>query len=269
MTAALVEPWPPVPDEVWKMLRDELGPYVGARFTVPGDPVPKKRRIGQGRSSVTPERTRKAEKRVREAFRQALPGWEPEPDLTYGALVEFRTKSGSLVDIDNAKKLILDALNKVFWADDIQVGQLHDRLVRGGGEPGVEVWLFAVAPNGTKPTRLCECGRRYRTDKTMCADCLRRRAIVNELLAGGDEAAEAADRLDRDRRAVYSFLVASMMGTNRSPSIAAITRHLNGSRAVQVTDHRVRAVVDTLVSDGNVTRTERGIKPVKPLGAPA
>lgn len=264
MTAsAEIAPWTPIPNGIWGALRHTIRPYVGAEFTVEGEPVPKGRpRLGQGRT-FTPKRTLAAEKRVRAAFQSAMPGWDPEPDLTYGALVEFRTGAGSVVDIDNATKLIMDALNKVFYLDDIQVGDQFLHLVRGRGEPGVEVWLFAVEANGTKPTRLCECGTRYRSTEKTCSECRRRRGIVNALIADDGTAAEAAKMLDRDRRKVYSFVVACSIGTNATPSVAKIAAHAG------ITTTRTDAVLATLISDGYMTRDNRKLKILKPLGVAA
>lgn len=264
----IVEPaWTPVPHGVWLALRTFIEPYVGAAFTIPGDPVPKKRRVGQGQGAFTPKRTVDAENRVREAFREALPGWQPEPDRTYGALVEFHTKSTSKVDIDNGTKLVLDALNTTiehagFWQDDIQVGNLFLHLERRG-DPGVEVLLFAVEPNGTLQSTLCECGTRYRALERMCRACIRRRAIVNQLLAGDDEAARSADELDRQRRIVMSHLTAHMIGRNTSPSMTSIAARLGASQ------HRAAAVVDTLIADGYLARNGRNLKIERHLGSAA
>lgn len=264
-TATAIEPWTPVPAGIWGALKHTIRPYVGASFIVPGDPAPKERRIGSGRNAFTPPRTVAAEKAVRAAFKQALPGWTPEPDRTYGMLVEFRTRSKSRTDCDNGTKLILDALNKTFWLDDVQVGNVFVDLVRRG-EPGTQVWLFAVEPNGTTPTRLCECGTRYRSDDRTCGDCKRRRAIVNALLADDDSAADAAGQLRRDRSAVFSYITACMIGSNASPSIPAIARHITGIRGEQITEHRVRAVVDTLTADQYLAKDGRRLKILKPLG---
>lgn len=264
MTAsAEVAPWTPVPNGIWGALRHTIAPYVGVSFTVGGEPVPKGRpRLGQGRT-YTPKRTLAAEKKVKAAFEAAAPGWVVEPDLTYGALIEFRTGSGSVVDIDNATKLIMDALNKVFYEDDIQVGDEFLHLVRGRGEPGVDVWLFAVEANGTKPTRVCECGTRYRSNEKSCTACTTRRRIVNALLVGDGTAGQAADDLDRDRRRVFSYVTACTMGTNASPSVAKIAAHAG------ITTTRANAVLATLVSDGYMARADRKLKIVKPLGAAA
>lgn len=259
-----VQRWTPIPNGLWGAIKHTIRPYVGAEFTVEGDPVPKERpRVERGHTR-TPKRTKDAEERVREAFRAVMPGWDPEPDLTYGALIEFRTRSGSTVDIDNTTKLVMDALNNVFYLDDIQVGDEFLHLVRGRGEPGVEVWLFAVEPNGTKRTRLCECGTRYRSDAKSCSDCTKKRALVNALLAGDDTAAQAAVDLDRDRRRVFSYLTGCMIGTNVSPSVAKIAEHAG------VSAHRAGAVLASLISDGYLARDDRKrIKIVKPLGATA
>jgi Holliday junction resolvase RusA-like endonuclease len=265
MTVVTTRPaaWTPVPNGIWGALRSFIEPYVGAAFTIPGDPVPKERPRVEGRRARTPKKTLDAEKRVRAAFKDELPDWEPEPDLTYGALIEFRTRSGSLVDIDNATKLVMDALNKTFWLDDIQVGNVFLHIVRGGSEPCTQVWLFAVEPNGTKLTRVCECGTRYRSEKKICAACEKRRAVVNALLADDDSAVEAAQALDRDRRRVFSYVTARSIGTNTSPSVKAIADHTG------LTTTRTDAVLMTLISDGYMTRKGTTLKIVKPLGVAA
>lgn len=264
MTAATaIRAWTPIPNGIWGALRHTIEPYVGASFTVPGDPVPKGRpRLGQGRT-ITPKRTTAAEKKVRAAFRQAMPGWEPEPDRTYGMLIEFRTNAGSVVDVDNAVKLVADALNNVFYLDDIQVGDQFLHLVRGAGEPGTQVWLFAVAPNGTKPTRLCECGARYRSDEKACNPCVKKRRIVNQLLADDGTAGRAAVELDRHRRQVFSYITACQIGSNASPPVKKIAEHVGVSVA------RADAVITTLIADKYLARVNRRLKILKPLGAAA
>ncbi len=260
-TATEPAPWPPVPDAVWRALREFLTPYVSARFVIPGDPVPKKRRVGQGNTAFTPKRTRDAETKVRKAFREALPGWQPEPDWTFGGLVEFRTRSGSLTDIDNALKLVMDALHKVFWADDIQVGRLHLDLVRGRGEPGVEVLLFRVADNGTPKTKLCQCGTRHRSRTSKCWSCRKPKAAANKTTElEVDLFDNDGEELSRRRRKAFSYITACMIGSNVSPSIGSIAIRLG------VSEPTASTVVDSLIADGHLTRTRSGLKPVKPLG---
>jgi crossover junction endodeoxyribonuclease RusA len=262
-TAPALAPWTPVPRQVWVALRRILEPHVGVTFTIPGDPVPKHRpRLGEGGTTYTPDATKKAEKRVRQAFKAAMPGWPAEYDRTYGAMIEFRTKSTSKVDIDNAQKLVMDALNKVMWGDDIQVGRLHLDLVRDG-EPGIEVKVFAVEPNGTPMSKLCECGARFRSKERMCYECRKKKRIINALLADPDDAALAAERLDRDRRAVFSYVTARKIGTNATPSLADIAKHAG------ITTDRVQSVLTTLISDGYMERKGRQLKIIKPLGVAA
>lgn len=128
----------------------------------------------------------------------------------------------------------------------------------------------AARPAGpARPSRVCGCGTTFYGSAETCAACRRRKAIVDELLAGDDSAAEAAERLGRDRRSVYSHIAACMIGTARCPSAAAIAQHVTALRGDTITEDRVRAVIDTLVSDGYLAKTGRNLKIVKPLGAAA
>jgi plasmid stabilization system protein ParE len=124
-------------------------------------------------------------------------------------------------------------------------------------------------PVRARPARQCECGTTYYGSAGECASCRRRREIVDSLL-DEDGAGEAAVQLRRDRTAVYSAIATSMMGTNRSPSIAAVVQHINAFRRDQpITEYRVRAVVDTLTSDKYLSYENRKFKILKPLGAAA
>jgi Holliday junction resolvase RusA-like endonuclease len=259
VTTVAAPTWTPVPNGVWKALRHFLAPYVGVTFVVPGDPVPKGRPRLAGRGHViTPKATKAAEKKVREAFRDALPDWEAEPDLTYGCLLEFRTAGGSQVDLDNATKLIWDALNTVFWQDDIQVGMSFLNLVRGRGEPGVEVVLFAVENNGTRTTTVCECGTRFRAAGLLCKACRQNRATINALLRPGQLELESAELAGQQRKA-FKFVAVTLMADDRSPTTAQIAEHLG------VPETRARAVVNTLIADGCVVREGRKLRIVGPL----
>lgn len=269
MTAVTDHPaaWPLLPRSVWVALRTFVEPYVGAAFTVPGDPAPKERRVGQGRSAFTPARTVAAEKRVWKAFREALPDWVPEYDRTYGVMVEFCTKSTSKVDVDNGMKLILDALNTTgrragFWGDDVQVGNLFANLVREG-EPGVQVWLFAVEPNGTPLSKVCGCGTRYRSKDKSCRPCTTRRRVVNQLTTGDEAGAAAADRLARQRKMLFNHVAACLAATGVTPTIADMARRLD------VPPARAAVVRETLIADGYLERAGRQLKIKKPLGAAA
>lgn len=245
----------PVPAGVWELIREAVIPYA-VSFRIQGEPAPKKRRIGQGNRAFTPKQTVEAEKAVRSAFRTALPDWQPEPDNTYGVLIEFTTSSVSKVDLDNATKLIWDALNKVFWQDDIQVGDALLHLVREGGPPGFTVYLFRVADNGTPKTKPCPgCGARYRAKAKWCATCTKNRATVRELLAEPE-----VDPADELRRKAFSFIAGQIAG-GRQPTTAEIALRLCTS------EPRARAVVQALIAGGYLARKGSTITVTRALEA--
>lgn len=257
-----IAPWTEVPDAVWHALRAILKPYAGVTFEVPGDPVPKKRRVGQGRAAFTPTRTRNAEKSVARAFSDVMPGWEPEPDLTYGVMVELTTEAGSKVDVDNGLKLVMDALNKKLWLDDIQVGATFTRIVRGRGDVGTKVMLFAMKGNGTPLTKVCACGTRYRAKTPTCADCRNKRKAVNQVLA--IESAETSDaEFARLKRRVFRAISIAMMGRDTSPSTKVL------AAALGITESRARAAVNALIADDVLARDGRKLRVKNPMGAVA
>lgn len=262
-TADEIAPWTEVPDAVWRALRGILAPYVGATFTIHDNPKRKERPRGLKTGGVyTPPATKAAEKVVVQHFQQVMPGWEPEPDLTYGLLVEFVTTEGSKVDVDNCLKLVMDALNKTMWLDDIQVGATFCYISRGRGEPRTEVELFAWQNNGTPKTKLCTCGVRFRAKETLCADCRKNRTAVNQLLAIG-AAEDSAAELAVLKRKAYRFIVATWVAADTSPSTKTIAEKLD------VTEHRARAVISALVTDGILARDGRKLRVVKQMGTAA
>ena len=109
-------------------------------FTVYGEPTPKGRpkfaRMNNFVRAYTPKNTIVAERGFLE---QALAHKPPKP--LEGALVVslrfYKAKPKSYPkrivhwakkpDIDNIIKLVLDALNKIFWNDDAQIVELHAR----------------------------------------------------------------------------------------------------------------------------------------------
>ncbi len=237
-----------LPSGVWLALRNIVEPYVVAKFVVPGNPFPKRRPRTVGKVTFTPKVTKAAEKRVQEAFRRAMPDWtEPEPDGTYGCLVQFNTETGSTVDLDNAVKLIWDALNGVFWVDDVQVGTALINLVRGG-DPDTEVWLFPTENNGTRPTVICACGARYRSKEKQCHSCTKARRATNAQLAVEQLDPLELARFEHLQRAAMRFIAVQMMGTDRSPALAKIGLELG------ITEHRAREVVDSLIKRGCLAR---------------
>jgi len=259
----------PVPDGVWLALHRAIEPYLIGKFVVPGNPTPKGRpRLGRGGTVRTPQATKDAEKLVNDAFHRAMPHWQPEPDGTYGVMIQFNTEGGSTADLDNLTKLVWDALNTTdkpprqgLWQDDIQVGYAFLRLVRGG-DPDTHVMLFGAYNNGTPMTKVCDCGTRYRSQEKMCLPCRKRRRTVAALLRDADDE-QAAAELARLKRAAFSYLTACMIGTDRSPTTAQIAEHL------AVTENRARTVITALIEDGCVARTGRKLKILKPLGVAA
>jgi len=259
----------PVPDGVWLALRHAIEPYLIGQFVVPGNPTPKGRpRLGRGGHVITPKTTKDAEALVNDAFHRAMPDWQPEPDGTYGVMIQFNTEGGSTADLDNLTKLVWDALNTTdrphrngLWQDDIQVGYAFLRIVRGG-DPDTHVMLFGAYNNGTPMTRVCNCGSRYRGQEKACYACRKRRRAVAALLRDTDNE-QAAAELDRQKRAAFSYLTACMIGTDRSPTTAQIAAHLG------VTEGRARTVITALIEDGCVARAGRKLQIIKPLGVAA
>jgi crossover junction endodeoxyribonuclease RusA len=105
-------------------------PIIGAapenvvRFTIYGEPKSKQRARVTARGTYTPAETREAEQRVREAWTET----NSEP-FTYQVVVtiDFFNGNKRRRDLDNMAKLVLDALNKVAYADDFQVVELNLR----------------------------------------------------------------------------------------------------------------------------------------------
>lgn len=243
----------PVPAEVWEIIRGAVLPYA-VSFRVQGEPAPKKRRVGQGNRAFTPRETVEAEKAVRAAFRTALPDWEAEPDATYGVMIEFHTKLSSKVDLDNATKLIWDALNKTFWQDDIQVGVAFLYLDRGQDSPGFTAHLFRAADNGTPKTKICpQCSGRYRAQARLCASCLKNRAAVRELLA--DPVDDDGGRL---QRTAFAFVV-GQLAAGRQPTAAQLAVRLCTS------EPRARAEIQALIAAGYLAREGRNLTVIRPL----
>lgn len=99
-----------------------VSPRKAIKFTVPGEPKSKQRPRVTARGTFTPKETLDAEKRVRE-FYAAAEG----PFFEYQVKVDINFYNGNRRrrDLDNMAKLVLDALNKVAFADDYQVVELN------------------------------------------------------------------------------------------------------------------------------------------------
>ena len=96
-------------------------------FTVVGEPMSKARaRVTRQGNSYTPKTTVEAERRVRECFEATV--CEPFSNAV-GVELAFFQGTRARRDIDNMVKLILDAMNGVAWADDVQVNVVLARRV--------------------------------------------------------------------------------------------------------------------------------------------
>ena len=107
-------------------------------FTVSGDPVPKGRpRMSRAGHAYTPEKTRKAERIIAEAFKKlnVIPfdiavslridfvfapprSWSKKKKA---AAIDGAVKKDTKPDIDNLAKTVCDALNGLAWTDDSQI----------------------------------------------------------------------------------------------------------------------------------------------------
>ena len=96
------------------------------RFTIRGEPKSKQRPRVTARGTYTPAETREAEQRIRTAWAET----QAEP-FTYQVVVtiDFYNGNKRRRDLDNMAKLVLDALNKVAYADDYQVVGLNLRKI--------------------------------------------------------------------------------------------------------------------------------------------
>jgi len=106
-------------------------PIIGGRppdnvvtFTVLGEPRSKQRPRVTARGTFTPQETIIAERAVRDAWRST-----GHPQFVYEVLVDITFYNGNRRrrDLDNMAKLVLDALNKEAYADDVQVVELNVR----------------------------------------------------------------------------------------------------------------------------------------------
>ena len=103
------------------------GPSKAVLFTVEGEPMSKSRaRVTRTGHAYTPKATVDAERRVRETFGATACEAFSVP---VGVELAFYQGTRARKDIDNMTKLVLDALNGVAWADDVQVSMLLARRV--------------------------------------------------------------------------------------------------------------------------------------------
>lgn len=171
----------------WTLIADALNSEIVACFDVPGEPVSKERARVTGvpgepvsqqrprvtgvpgepaskararvtgkenkRRAYTPAKTRDAQDAIAWAFRRARPGWGlPDPEGTYGVYAVFFAGDHRRRDGDNMIKLVLDACNKVVWADDSQASETLTRVVRGAREPHSMIVIYRALQTGEPPS---------------------------------------------------------------------------------------------------------------------
>lgn len=107
-------------------LTNGVVPEKVVRFEVPGEPRSKQRPRVTQRGTFTPKETIEAERHVRDCWRAT--GEQP---FRYGLLVDITFYNGNRRrrDLDNMAKLVLDALNKEAYEDDVQVLELNVRKI--------------------------------------------------------------------------------------------------------------------------------------------
>lgn len=122
-------------------------------ITIPGEPKRKERpRVNTRTGNVyTPSTTTSAEAVIAQEVKSHCVGWGEPPYWTKGNVrvdVLFVTHKNpknpaGRMDVDNCAKLVMDALNKLVWADDSQVSDLVASIRRGAehGEPRTEITL--------------------------------------------------------------------------------------------------------------------------------
>lgn len=89
--------------------------------------------------AFTPRKTKDAEERIAQYARYQNAGVDLPLDGELSITLSFWTTHDGVspigrIDIDNATKLVMDALNGVIWHDDWQICELNVSLLRGAEE---------------------------------------------------------------------------------------------------------------------------------------
>ncbi len=118
-------------------------------LVVPGDPVAKARaRTTRNKGTYTPARTREATERVAWAARAAMAGRPPTTEPVVVSL-RFYCKTRRRPDVDNLTKLVFDACNRIIFADDCQVAELH--CWRTLADPNPRTEILVCTPDEVLP----------------------------------------------------------------------------------------------------------------------
>ena len=108
-------------------------------------------RTAKSGHTYTPRETVQAEKDIVKQIRVLLPYSEPPTHQAFGVDLEFRIKDFRRTDIDNAVKLVLDAMNKIVWADDAQVVQVNAKIARNTGLEDTSIMVYYLPDIAVKP----------------------------------------------------------------------------------------------------------------------
>ena len=127
-----------------------LARTVVAQFTVPGEPAVKHRhRINtHTRRAYSTKAMQAAEANIGWRYRQAAGPGAPSSDGLFGLVLRFHCGKGSLQDLDNAIKIVCDALNKITYADDRQVVRIDAELWRNNPNPRTEITVYRIERTG-------------------------------------------------------------------------------------------------------------------------
>ena len=121
---------------------------IATYFIVPGEPVSKARArttMKDGKAvTYTPAATVAAEEVIRGYYLAGERHFVGADVERIGVRIFFYRKNNIRRDIDNMAKLILDALNKVAWADDHQIDELILWRGRDKDDPRTEVLIYTL-----------------------------------------------------------------------------------------------------------------------------
>lgn len=114
------------------------------KLTIPGDPVPKARpRLSLRGGVYTPPQTRHAEARLLSHLKANYPALQPAVGQ-FSVSVDAYFKGAPKIDLDNVLKLVLDALNKRVWHDDVAVIQIWARKHLHSTVPRTEITVHQL-----------------------------------------------------------------------------------------------------------------------------
>jgi len=97
------------------------------QITIPGRPVSKQRpRFSKKKSRVyTPKGSHDAEQNIKKLIKEKYPRLKVDEVSDFEVRCYFVYPDKRRRDIDNAEKLVFDALNNLVWKDDTQVGRSY------------------------------------------------------------------------------------------------------------------------------------------------